>query len=201
MSSISFRVNSVELEDFTLRSINKENLIRLNVIQRPSKVTYEYLLKNSECLKDINHEFSIDNSSNKIDKLTFMISSVVRKPTLVNLFDFGSSSPKNKSNDQSYEKCVNGSKENDSDHVDCEYIVPMHALIGYCTIKLKEIEKGVNNSLRVELLTKKNAKVIGFVNLDIYIWDGPKQVIQQKKSQLNDEKILFVDPECPVSNI
>lgn len=201
MSSISFRVNSVELEDFTLRSINKENLIRLNVIQRPSKVTYEYLLKNSECLKGINHEFSIDNSSNKIDKLTFMISSVVRKPTLVNLFDFGNNSPKNKSNDQSYEKCVNGSKENDSDHVDCEYIVPMHALIGYCTIKLKEIEKGVNNSLRVELLTKKNAKVIGFVNLDIYVWDGPKQVIQQKKSHLNDEKILFVDPECPVSNI
>ena len=200
MSRISFRVVSVELQDFTFRSINKENLIRISIIQRPSKIRDDYLLKNVECLKDINHEFTISHKSNKVDKLTMTISSVLKKPTLANFFGFDDDASNTKSNDNSEYKIITENKENDNNHIECEYIIPIHSLVGYCTINLKEIKKDVNNSMHIDLITKDD-KVIGHANVEVYIWESPKQINQETKSQINGENVLFKDPECPSSNI
>ena len=200
MSRISFHVVSVELQDFTFRSINKENLIKISVIQRPSKIREDYLLKNVECLKDFNHEFIIHNKSNKVEKLTMTISSVLKKPTLANFFGFDDETSNAKLNSNSEYKKINEDKENDNNHVECEYIIPIHSLIGHCTISLKEIKKDINNSMCIDLITN-NDKVIGHVNCEIYLWECQKQLIQEQKSQVNGEKNVFKDSECPTSNI
>ena len=89
-----------------------------------------------------------------------------------------------------------GCNENRDDNVQCIYIEPKHSLIGYCTIKMKDIEAGVNNSLRVELLTRSTAKVVGYANLEIYVFREPTLTLKDKLKHANDEPILFVDPGC-----
>lgn len=198
MSVITFRLNSIELKDSTLHEINN-NLIRINLTQRPTHKTEDFLLKNSSYLHNINHEFFIQDSLDKVNRLTLTVRSVLRKTTLASIFNIGNESNKvNKKSDHSVDNYIQGCKQNQDGVIDCEYIEPKHSLIGYCTINLKELERGVNNTLRVELLTRVNVKVVGYANLEVYTWVDPDMVSARQKLQpKSKEPILFIDPGCP----
>lgn len=202
MSTISFRVTSIELKDETIRSLSKNNLIRLNLTQRPNHLTEEYLLKNLSCLRNINHEFTVQDPSNKVDRLTLTVRSVLKKTTFASIFNLYSDTPKErKPKENTVDKYIQGIKENHEGCVECEYVEPKHSLVGYCTINLKELEKGVNNTLRVELKTRVNVKVVGYVNLEVYTWNNPSKTLpRQTAQQANNEPIMFVDPGCPTEN-
>lgn len=202
MSRISFRVNSIELKDSTLHTINQNNLMRLNLTQRPTHKTEEYLLKNVNCLRNINHEFVIEDPTNKVQRLTLTLRSVLKKTTLASIFNLDNNQPKmSKPKDMSVDRYIQGTKEEREGWVECEYVEPKHSLVGYCTVDLKEIKKGENNILRFELLTRVDVKVVGYVNLEIYTWDNQtKTNTQYQCSQLSNEPIMFVDPGCPPSN-
>lgn len=199
MSIISFRINSIELKDSTLSSINKNNLVRINVTQRPNHKTEEFLLKNISFLKNINHESFIQDPLNKVERLTLTLRSVLKKTTIASIFNLGNEATQvKKNNDHSVDHYIQGCKENNDGLVECEYVEPKHSLIGYCTINLKELERGVNNTLRLELLTRVNVKVVGYVNLDVYTWDSPEMMsARQKLKPKSKEPILFVDPGYP----
>ena len=202
MSRISFRVNSIELKDSTLHTINQNNLMRLNLTQRPTHKTEEYLLKNVNCLRNINHEFVIEDPTNKVQRLTLTLRSVLKKTTLASIFNLDNNQPKmSKPKDMSVDRYIQGTKEEREGWVECEYVEPKHSLVGYCTVDLKEIKKGENNILRFELLTRVDVKVVGYVNLEIYTWDNQtKTNTQYQCSQLSNEPIMFVDPGCPTTN-
>lgn len=199
MSRISFRVNSIELKDSTLHSINPSSIIRLNVTQKPTSNSEEYLLKNVQCLADINHEFVVDDSHNDITVLSMTVRSVLKKTTLASIFGLEDETMPKKPKDTSVDRFVGGFRENKRNNVDCEYVQSNHSLIGFCQVHLDKIEKGINNSLKYKLITKKN-DVVGFVNFDIYIWDTPSKAnTQDKTSYKNTGPILFVDPGCPAA--
>lgn len=201
MSRISFRVNSIELKDSTIRSLNENNIMRLNVTQRPNHKTEEYLLKNLHCLHNINHEFIIDDPSNKVQRLTLTLRSVLKKTTIASIFNLEQQQPKkNQKKDVTVDRYIQGIKENNEGRIECEYVEPKHSLVGYCTIDLKEIKKGENNILRVELLTRVNVQVVGYVNLEVYQWENQTVRKQQANSYQMNEPILFVDPGCPQQN-
>ncbi|KAK8900085.1 hypothetical protein M9Y10_002408 [Tritrichomonas musculus] len=201
MSVISFRVVSIDLKDSTLHNINQNNLVRLNVTQRPNHDTEEYLLKNASCLNNINHEFVIQDPTNKVERLTLTVRSVLKKTSVASIFNLEDDKPKmRKPKDRSVDHYIQGCKENREGYVECEYVEPKHSLIGYCTVNVKELEMGVNNTLRIELLTRGVVQVAGFVNLEVYTWNNPSRISQQKVSQTNNEPIMFVDPGCPTTN-
>lgn len=195
MSRITFRVNSIELKDSALHSINPNSIIRLNVTQKPTTNSEEYLLKNVSCLADINHQFAIDDPYNNCEFLSMTVRSVLKKTTFASIFGLDDDIPQKKPNDKTVDKFVNGFRENRKNNVDCEYKETKHSLIGFCQINLKNIEKGINNSLQYKLITKKN-EVVGFVNFDIYIWDSPSKTNYQRKITESTGPILFVDPGC-----
>ena len=198
MTRISYRLASIELNDIVTRTFNSENVIRINLTQKPNKKTEEYLLKNVEALQNINHEFIIDDPSGKIEKISMTLRKVIKKPTLANFFNLDNNAPKKKANDHTVDHYIGENRENRANNVVCEYIVPRHSLVGYCIINLKEVEKGVNNSLRIELLSRINEQVIGYVNLELYIWNSPSRLYSQKKTeQISNQPILFIDPGCP----
>lgn len=199
MSRISFRVISIDLKDSTLQSMNQNCLMRLNLTQRPNHKTEEYLLKNAKCLQNINHEFCIEDAYNKVQRLTLTLRSVYKKTTFASIFNLDNNQPKmSKPKDMSVDRYIQGCTETREGWVDCEYVEPKHSLIGYCTVDLKEIKKGENNTLRLELLTRVNVKVVGYVNLEVYTWDCPtKDYSQIKCTQFSNEPIMFVDPGCP----
>ena len=196
MTRISFRVVSIDLKDSTVHSINEDNIIRLNLTQRPHHISDEYLIDNVHSLCYINHDFNIEDPINHVQRLTLTVRSVQKKSALASLFDFDDNSHSHQPKDHSIDKYVARNDENRSANLHCEYVEPKHSLIGYCTISVTELEKGVNNSLRVELLTRGNVQVVGYANLEVYIWSEPKPNLQ-KQTQYSNQPILFVDPGCP----
>lgn len=197
MSIITYRVKSIDLKDSTLHTFSKNALIRLNLTQKPSSLCEEYVLKNAQCLADINHEFVIDDPFNKVDILSLTVRSVMKKTSLASVLGFEDNTKRNaKPTEISVDKFVSGFRENRNNNADCEYVEPKHSLIGYCQVNLREIEKGTNNVLHLNLITKKN-ETVGYVNLEIYSWDSPNRINnQQKMTQKYDTPILFVDPGC-----
>lgn len=195
MPRISFRVNLIELKDSTLHSINPSSLIRLNVTQKPSSTSEEYILKNVNCLADVNHEFIVDDPYCSVDTLSMTVRSVFKKTTLASIF--GLEEEHQKPKDTSIDRFVGGFRENRKNNVECEYWQNNHSLIGFCQVHLNEIEVGINNSLRYKLITKKG-DIVGYVNFDIYIWDNASKTNEQQKiASKNTGPILFVDPGCP----
>lgn len=197
MTRITFRVDSIELKDATLHKINENNLIRLNLTQRPHHFSEEYLLKNVRCLYAINHEFVVEDSLNQVNRLTLTVRSVLKKSAIASLFDMDDVSSTRKPKDHSIDRYVGQNNENRDANVHCDYVEPKHSLIGYCTIDLKQLQKGVNNTLRVELLTRGNVQVVGFVSLEVYIWQSNAGVYKPQSTSLSNQPILFVDPGCP----
>lgn len=202
MTRISFRVVSIELKDSTLHKINENNLIRLNLTQRPHHISDEYLLKNVHCLYGINHEFNIEDPLNQVERLTLTVRSVLKKSAIASLFDLDDITPTRKPKDHSIDRYVDQNNENRDANVNCDYFEPKHSLIGYCTIDVKALEKGINNTFRVELLTRGNVQVVGFVNLEVYEWQTPVNhaLPQASAAQISNQPILFVDPGCPPAN-
>lgn len=201
MTRISYRLKSIELNDTASRQFNSENLIRINLTQKPHKKTEEYLLKNVTALQNVNHEFIINDPSNKIEKISMTIRKVIKKPTLANFFNLDNNSNEKKSADHSIDNYIDRKSDNNDDIADCEYIVPMQSLVGYCIVNLKEVKRGVNNTLRLELLSKKNEQIVGYVNVDLYMWDCPvKSKLKINNEKVNDQQIKFVDLGCKVAN-
>ena len=201
MTRISFRVKSIELKESALQNIDSNQLIKLNLTQNPNQKTEEYLLKNASYLHNINHEFIIDDPMNKVEKLTLSLGTASKKITLASIFNLDNNTKKVKPKNYSIDHYIGHSKENRDGYINCDYYETLHSCIGYRNIELKELKKGINNTYRIELLARGNVKVIGYINLDIYIWDIPMQSIsQQNCSNMINEPILFVDPGCPQSN-
>lgn len=201
MSRISFRVDSIELKDSVLHMINENNLIRLNLTQRPHHISDEYLIKNVRYLYGINHEFSIEDPSNQVERLTLTVRSVLKKSAIASLFDMDDVSPVHKPKDHSIDKYVQNNENKDA-NIQCDYVEPKHSLIGYCTVDVRKLQKGVNNTLRIELLTRGNVQVVGFVNLEVYIWQSSVTHVSQQSnaSQYSNQPIVFIDPGCPPAN-
>lgn len=201
MSVISFRVVSIDLKDSTLHNINQNNLVRLNVTQRPNHDTEEYLLKNASCLNNINHEFVIQDPTNKVERLTLTVRSVLKKTSVASIFNLEDDKPKmRKPKDRSVDHYIQGCKESHEGCIDCEYYESLNSLIGYRNIEIKELKKGISNIFHMELITRGNVKVVGYVNLEIYIWDClTKNNLAKKSTPVYNEPILFVDPGCQVN--
>ena len=194
MSSISFRVVSVELKEQTITKLNPRNLFRLNITQRPHHVREEYLVNESQGLYNINHEFEIEDKSNTVQRITLTLRTVEKKFTLSNLF--GISQTKQKK-DHNIDNFV-GSNTNVPENIQYEYYEPAHSLIGYCTVNIEELKKGVNNQIRAELLTRgKEVKCVGYANLEVYVWRINKPSGRNPKALFNNSEIVFIDPGCP----
>lgn len=203
MSRISFRINSIDLKSSVLEKINPNNLVKLDLTQNPNYRNDEYLLKNVSYLNKINHEFIIEDPSNKVEKLTLTLSSVLKKTTLASIFNLDNNQVKpKKQKDTAIDKYIQGNfKENNDGYVNCEYVETNHSIIGYRNIELKELKKGVDNNFRIELISRGTVKVVGYINLEIYIWDSPIQFDNQQKTfQYNHEPIFFVDPGCQITD-
>lgn len=202
MTRISFRINSIDLKQSALHEINPNNLVKIELTQQPNCKSDEYLLKNISFLPKINHEFIIEDTQNKVEKLTLTLFSVLKKTTIASIFNFDNNSVhKNKRKYTNIDKYIERSKvNNDEGCVECEYVENEKSTIGYRNIELKELKKGVNNKFRIELITRGTVKVIGYIDLEIYIWDSPL-VFNHNVQQYNNEPILFVDPGCQTSNV
>ena len=145
MSRISFRVNSIELKDSALISINQNDLIKLNLSQHPNQQSEEYILKNASYLNKIHHEFIIEDPLNKIEKLTLSLGKATKKITLANIFNHDNNIPQKKKPEYvSIDKYIQGCTENRDASANCEYYESLHSFIGYRNIEIKELKKGVN---------------------------------------------------------
>lgn len=200
MSRIAFRIISVELNNSTIHDLkNNAGLVRINLTERPTHNKQEYIIDNYRSLTNVNHEFNIDNPENKITKITMTLRNVYRSSYFSNLAVVPNMyvNKKTPNKDHSIDNYIKaGTSENRDDNVQCIYIEPKHSLIGYCTIKIKDLEVGVNNAIKVEVLSRETSNVVGYANLEIYIWKEPT-FTQQKLASTCNEPILFVDPGCP----
>ncbi|KAK8864750.1 hypothetical protein M9Y10_010273 [Tritrichomonas musculus] len=201
MTRISFRVNSIELKDYALQKINEDNLMKLSLSKNNNQKPDEYLLKSAKYLYNIKHEFIIEDPSNKVQKLTLTLSTAMKKVTLANLFSFDNNETKmTKNKNFSVDHYIQGCKESHEGCIDCEYYESLNSLIGYRNIEIKELKKGISNIFHMELITRGNVKVVGYVNLEIYIWDClTKNNLAKKSTPVYNEPILFVDPGCQVN--
>ena len=71
-------------------------------------------------------------------------------------------------------------------------------MLGYCKINIENIEKGVNNQISADIITKKDSKIVGCAEIQIYKWDEvvTMQNLDQNKVDICPQKILFEDPGC-----
>ncbi|KAK8896378.1 hypothetical protein M9Y10_014276 [Tritrichomonas musculus] len=201
MSRITFRVVSIELKDSTIHHISRYDLMRINITQRPTHHKQEYLLNNYNNLANINHEFIIEDRSNEVNKITLTLRYVRKSSYISGLADYNVPiKPEKKVKDKSIDKYISsGCNENRDDNVQCLYIEPKHSLIGYSNIQIKYLEVGVNNAMKVELLTRSDNQVVGYVNLEIYIYRYPV-ITPEQKAKTEAEPIFFVDPGCAPTN-
>lgn len=124
------------------------------------------------------------------------VRSVLKKTTIASIFGLDDDIYVKKPKETNVDKYVGGFRENRKNNIECEYKETKYSLIGFCQINLKNIEKGINNSLHYKLISKKN-EIVGFVNFDIYVWDSPSKANYQTKVPASTGPILFVDPGCP----
>lgn len=137
-----------------------------------------------------------------MEKLSLTLRSVIKKTTFASIFNIEDDTAKMKKPvDHSIDQFIQGYKENRNNSVICNYIEPKFSLIGYCIVDLKEIGRGINNSLHMGIYSRIDDQIVGYANLQIYVWDIPSNKISQQKSdQLNKGQILFIDPGCSAIN-
>lgn len=202
MSRIAFRIVSVELNKSTIHDWeNKAGLVRINLTERPTHNKQEYIIDNFYGLANVNHEFNIDNPENAITKITMTLRNVYKTSYVSNMADVPKMyvNKKTPHKDHTIDNYIkSGTNGNRDDNVNCIYIEPKHSLIGYCTINIKDLEVGVNNAIKVEVISRETSQVVGYANLEIYIWKEPT-FTQQKFASTCNEPILFVDPGCPTN--
>lgn len=166
MSKISYRILSIDFNQSILCQIRKFSLFRLNLTQKPSFVAEEYFINKIDHFKNINHEFIIDDFTNNIDRLSMTIRYIDKQYTSSGI-----------SNSDCFQFIKNSNKipeyQMRSNNNIVNFIEPKFSLIGCYTINLKEINRGIENSLRVEILSRYNNQIIGYANLKIFISNIP----------------------------
>lgn len=166
MSKISYRILSIDFNQSILYQIRKFSLFRLNLTQKPSFVAEEYFINKIDHFKNINHEFIIDDFTNNIDRLSMTIRYIDKQYTSSGI-----------SNSDCFQFIKNSNKipeyQMRSNNNIVNFIEPKFSLIGCYTINLKEIKRGIENSLRVEILSRYNNQIIGYANLKIFISNIP----------------------------
>lgn len=203
MSRIAFRIVSIELKNSTIHNVCHGDLIRINITSRPTHNKQEYILNNYRGLANINHEFNIEDPQNEVNRITMTLRTVIKSSYFNNMTIITNmhTNAKQKQKDHSIDNYIRaGTNENRDDNVQCVYLEPKHSLIGYCTIKMKNLEVGVNNTLKVELLSRSTSEVVGYANLEVYVWREPTVTQGQISAHTANEPILFVDPGCPTTN-
>lgn len=188
---ISFIVSSITLHKPAISQIKTNDMIKLNITPNPLKQKQEYIINHLQGLNNINHEFKIVSSPNSTKFITLSIRKVEKKWCFENLFKTAS-----KSIDPLTGK-PNGM--NDS-NIQYQYEQLANSLLGFCKIDIDSLEIGVNNSIKVDLITKKDSKAVGEAYINIYKWDDKMQFLSQKIDDQSLSKILFEDPECYLSN-
>ncbi|KAK8893489.1 hypothetical protein M9Y10_021911 [Tritrichomonas musculus] len=161
MSQILFRVVSIELKDSTISALNPQNIFRLNLTQRPRHIRQDFLVNDENSLRNINHEWNIDNSKNQVERVTLTLRSIDRKKVTGN-------------SDQN----MNNNAADDNEDKESK-----HTLIGYCTVDLKQLQKGADFDFTVQLLTRGNVKTVGYVHLHIISWENDQKLLKKEKKQ------------------
>lgn len=177
MTKISFRIASIELKDSELNKINKDNLFGIKLIQMPQKSSDEYIVNSENNLQNFDHEFYIENHFNKVEKVIMMIRSVQSC-----LFNFNQSTKDEQINgtiERNDENCDENVQQDNNETKKIEN--KNQNIIGYCTIDMTKMEKGVNNTFTADIFSKHEDKIVGHANFEIYIMNTPSKVYKINK--------------------
>ena len=180
MSRISFCIDSIELEESTLKNININNLIGLRLTQKPQNISDEYIIGNKQSLQSTSQEFYIEDHFNELDKIILMIRTVQSCYST-------SENKKECFSEKGNENCdENSIKENIE-----KKLTKNSNIIGNCTIDMKKMKEGSNNTFSAEIISKSDGKVIGQANLEIYIRNISSRVNKgQRINEPNKETII-----------
>lgn len=192
---VSFYVSSIELLDSVANKIKSNNMIRLNITQKPILIKDEYIVNHIEGLNNLKHEFIAINDPESMKELTLTLRKVEKKRCLSNALK---TSRKNKSMSDN-----NSSTSN----IQYKYNQHDHSLLGYFTINIENLEKEVQYSMKVDIITKYDSILIGYANIEIFKCDEiyVKKKDQSKKNKNTKKnnayvsrknKEIFDDPNC-----
>ena len=179
MSTITFRVNSIQLKPSTINELNRKNAFRLNLTQRPRHISEEYLVKDNFDLEHLNHEWIIEDAKNSVEKVTLTLRTVEKR------FNLSKFLRRRKNH---HENC------NSKINTQYEYVEPEKSLIGYCTINLKEQPIGSNSTIRTELMTRGDVKIVGFADLDVLIIKNQPEVTFAYESTNSENETIDLNP-------
>ena len=159
MSTLTFRLKSIELTEQTINKLPKGNIFRVNLTTRPEMKSHEYIIDDLNGLYDINHSWDLCDPNSSCDKLTFTIRSVAKKYNLSNLISMGAGGPP--VHDHTIDRFVGRRGENNDNNIQYDYIKSSHSLLGVFTISIKDIPKGINNIIKADLISRSDGRVTG----------------------------------------
>lgn len=195
MTNISFRIDSIDLKDSTLANLDKDTMIRLNLTQKPSKISEEYIVDDLSGLHSLNHCWNINDPTNSCKTLTLTVRKVSKKVSLANIFNLNGTQQHQCTHD--VDRFVGKRNENRDNNIQYDYYQSNHSLIGIFEISLKDIPKGIDNVIKAALLKKPKLDVVGYANLQVYSWGNDSNVINFNSESHENETYAFVDPGCP----
>ena len=166
---VTFYVSSIDLKDSVLSKINTSNMIKLNLTQKPCSIQEDYIVNRIKKLQNINHSFNINTTENSTKKIRLTIRKVEKKWCFENLFKFTLKKENKKNN---YVDSIVGQKYNiKHSNTQYKYEQLANSLIGFCEIDIQNLGKCVNNKIKVEIISKKDKKLVGYANIEIYQYD------------------------------
>lgn len=195
--NVSFFVASIELNDLVINTIKSSNMFRLNITQKPQLIKEEYIVNQIQGLKKINHEFNIVNFPSSMKEITLTIRKVEKKRCLSNALKINLKKEKSKKNNST--DCFTGRQNiKSSSNIQYKYEQFDHSLLGYFTINIENLEKEINHSITVDVITKKESIVIGKANIEICKCDEKekKNVIRKKNKEYYMNKVILDDKNC-----
>lgn len=193
---LSFVVESIQLNNSAISQIKSNNMIKINVVHKQQYVPQEYLINQLQGLYSINHEFKVVTNVKDLKELILTVRKVEKKWCLENLF---MTSPKQEKSKRRISFALNCEEEKSDTNIQYKYEQLANSLLGFCKINIENLEKGVNNRMTVDIVTKNDSKVIGHANIVIYILnDERNQILKRRHSDICSSKILFEDPDCYV---
>lgn len=193
---ISFVVESITLNDSVISQIKSNNMIKLSVIHKLQFVQQEYLVNNPQGLSCINHTFKITKTPKNLKELVFTVRKVEKKWCLENLFMASPKADKSKKK-ITFEALAGMPDETNDTNIQYKYEQLANSLLGYCKINIENLERGANNKITADIITKNDSKVIGQANISIYILNEERnQMISRRHSDVCSSKIIFEDPDC-----
>lgn len=184
MQQISLNITSISLNCSTISQIKSTDMIKLNVTQKPIKSKQEYIINHLQGLNNINHEFKIVFSPNNMKYITLSIRKVEKKWCLENLFKFYFTKSESRK-DLPIDSYTRESNEKFDPNIQYEYEQLANSLLGFCKIGIENLEKGVNNCIKADILNKKDSKTIGHADIEIYIWNDENNI--QYQTQKSDD--------------